>query len=162
MSALSKVEMSVSAPFWEFGGCAGPSTFGSARTATWRRSGMASSSDSPRLPSRSSESRLMPVVLRSGRASDDVKPSAIRSSEIVRIGIVFVAVCAAFAVTKPGAKIASGEASTSAVVAAASSLPMAPKPPSTTVRFCPSMNPASRNSSSNTAKVGGRRVVVAI
>ena len=40
-----------------------------------------------------------------GRASDDTRPSAIRSSDKVKIGIVLVAICAALAGRRPGAKI---------------------------------------------------------
>src|SRR5437764_607994 len=111
--------------------------------------GNASSSKSCRLPSSSNAMRLTPVVLPPGRESDSTSPSSTMLSDKARIGIVFVAACAARVATGPALIIASGADLTIAAAASESCSLRRPNPPPATARFWPSMKPVMRSSSKN-------------
>jgi len=76
--------------------------------------GTASIKMSCRLPSRSGDIRLIPVILPPGRASEAANPAATMSSVMTTIGIVRVAFWSARGMTSPPAMIASGVALISA------------------------------------------------
>src|SRR5262249_7753296 len=95
------------------------------------------------------DSKLIPVMLPPGRASDAAKPSATMSSVMPMSGMVRVSVCRARNGSSGPATMASGAAFT--MVSA--TLPMrsiaTPKPPGIMLRFPPSTKPWARNSSKN-------------
>jgi hypothetical protein len=69
-----------------------------------RTPGTASIRISRRLPSRSPERTLKPVMLPPGLASDATKPALTKSDPLAGIGMVLVACCAALTFTSPPAE----------------------------------------------------------
>src|SRR5215831_17203296 len=80
-----------------------------------RAPGTASIKRSCRLPSSSGDSKLTPVMLPPGRASEATSPSATMSSVMPTSGMVRVSDCSARTGTSEPARIASGAALTRAV-----------------------------------------------
>ena len=95
------------------------------------------------------ESKLIPVMLPPGRASEDTSPSATMSSLMPTSGIVRVAACSARKGSSAPATITSGAALTMAAASSARCSLPASNPSRFTVRFCPSIKPLSRSSSNN-------------
>jgi len=101
-------------------------------------------------PSRSDASRLMPVVLPPGCASERTRPSPIMSSVMATIGTLVVAAWAARVASGPAVTMASGLVRTTSRAAAAICWYPASRSRRSMVRFRPSTNPC-RRSSSNVA-----------
>src|SRR5215471_15305196 len=107
-----------------------------------------------RLPSSSGESKLIPVMLPPGRASEVTSPSATMSSLAPTSGMVRVAACSARKGSSAPATITSGAALTMAAASSARCSLPASNPSRFTVRFCPSIKPLSRSSSNNASVAG--------
>ena len=116
--------------------------------------GTASIKISCRLPSSSAARTVTPVVLPLGRANEFTSPEPSISSVIARIGIVFVACCAARIATSPQATMTSTLALTRSPAYSELSSLFAPNSWQLIVRFWPLMKPQRRISSDKAMFMG--------